>query len=104
MVRIPLREVVWMSCRFLVPVLCACALAACTARDTHERLNGVLWMQTSAEYQALTATTYRQATKRVLELKKEVDARRNVPSAALEQPGANTRRLPPAVIVDVDET
>jgi 5'-nucleotidase (lipoprotein e(P4) family) len=104
MVRVPFRERELMELRYLVPALCGLVLASCTARDTHERLNGLLWMQTSAEYQALTAVTFRQATARVLELKKQVDARRNVASAAIEQPGDNTRKLPPAVIVDIDET
>ncbi len=93
-----------MKRRIWVPALCGLALAACTARDTHERLNGVLWMQTSAEYQALVAVTFRHATARVLELAKQFQAGRTPPSAAIEQPGENTKRLPPAVIVDIDET
>jgi 5'-nucleotidase (lipoprotein e(P4) family) len=103
--------------RFLVPVICALVLSSCAARtkresapcapagrDTHERLNGTLWMQTSAEYQALAATTYRQATERVLAMKKDLDAGKTVLSAAVEQPGCNDRKLKPAVIVDIDET
>ena len=88
----------------LVTVFCAIVLASCTARDTHERLNGVLWLQTSAEYQAIVAVTFRQAAARVLDLKKQFDAGKKLPSAAVEQPGENTRRLRPAVIVDIDET
>lgn len=91
--------------RALVAALCIFAASACsTRRDTHERLNGVLWMQTSAEYQALASMTFRQATEKVLALKKQIDAGRKVASAALEQPGANAKHLPPAVIVDIDET
>lgn len=93
-----------MSRRLLVPAVCALALVSCTARDTHERLNGVLWLQTSAEYQAIVAVTFRQAAARVVELKKQVDAGKKLPSAALEQPGENAKRLRPAVIVDIDET
>jgi 5'-nucleotidase (lipoprotein e(P4) family) len=104
MVRFPFRERDLMGFRRLVPALCGLVLLSCTARDTHERLNGLLWMQTSAEYEALTAVTFRQATSRVLELNKQVDSRRRIASAALEQPGENTTRLPPAVIVDIDET
>lgn len=88
----------------LVPALCGMLLASCTARDTHERLNGVLWLQTSAEYQAIAAVTFRQAATRVLELTKQFHAGKNVASAAIEQPGENTKRLPAAVIVDIDET
>jgi 5'-nucleotidase (lipoprotein e(P4) family) len=93
-----------MTFRLWGAAVCGLVLASCTARDTHERLNGVLWMQTSAEYQAIAAVTFRQATARILELKKQLDARKPVASAALEQPGANAKRLPPAVVVDVDET
>ena len=42
----------------------ACATASTTAtasRDTHEGLNGVLWVQTSAEFWALTTATYNSA-------------------------------------------
>jgi acid phosphatase len=96
--------------RVLVPVVCLSLLSSCSSqgghvtRDTHERLNGVLWMQTSAEYQALALTTFRQATNKVLALKKAVDAGKVVSSAAIEQPGHNTAGLPPVVIVDIDET
>jgi 5'-nucleotidase (lipoprotein e(P4) family) len=103
--------------RVLVPVVCAFVLSSCAAhtkpaaaparcpsRDTHERLNGVLWMQTSAEYQALAAVTYREATDHVLSLVKQIRAGKPVASAALEQKGRNSGKLPLAVIVDVDET
>lgn len=73
--------------------------AGCSApRDTHERLHGVLWMQTSAEYQTLTAETYqraREALDRALQDKTW--------TAALEQTG-KYHDLPPAVILDLDET
>lgn len=74
----------------------------CPSPATHERLNAVLWMQTSAEYQAIVETTFRQAGKRVAELAKAPPA--TLRSAALEQSGRNTRNLKLAVIVDVDET
>jgi 5'-nucleotidase (lipoprotein e(P4) family) len=103
--------------RILVSVVCVLVASSCAAqtkrqsrpcdcneRDTHERLNGTLWMQTSAEYEALAATTYRQATESVLAMKKDIDAGKKVHSAALEQPGCNDRKLKPAVIVDIDET
>jgi hypothetical protein len=86
MVRFPFPERGLMGFRILVPALCGLVLLSCTARDTHERLNGLLWMQTSAEYEALTAVTFRQATSRVLELKKQFDSRARIASAALEQP------------------
>ncbi len=87
-------------------VLLALVLAGCSSsslrRDTHERMNAVLWMQTSAEYRALTEMTWRQAADKVERLV-EVD-QAGLSSAALEQCGTNEKRLPPAVVVDVDET
>lgn len=78
-------------------VIIACA--GCSEfRDTHERLHSVLWQQTSAEYQALTTMTYQQA---------EAALVRALPdktwTAALEQTG-DYFNLPPAVILDLDET
>jgi 5'-nucleotidase (lipoprotein e(P4) family) len=72
--------------------------ATMAGRDTHEDLNGVLWVQTSAEYWALASTTYDNAEV-VLEQAKNQKSW----SAALEQqPGYDN--LPPAVILDLDET
>ena len=64
----------------------------------HERLNAVLWMQTSAEYTALASSAYNQA-------KSAVDAgiKNKKWTAALEQT-ENYTKLPPAIILDVDET
>jgi acid phosphatase len=68
-------------------------------RDTHESLQGVLWMQTSAEYQVLARTAYAAATA-------TLDRALADPSwtAALEQEGGHYADLPPAVILDLDET
>ncbi|MCC7248425.1 MAG: 5'-nucleotidase, lipoprotein e(P4) family [Lysobacter sp.] len=75
----------------------ATASAAPTADDN---LNAVLWIQRSAEYRGVTESVYRAATSRL--------------DAALSDPGWDAlppeertvpaRGLPPAVIVDVDET
>ena len=73
-------------------------------RDTHERLNALLWFQTSAEYRVLAAATYRDAWKNVQALVADAKAGKPVPSAMIEQPGQNTGNLPLAVVVDVDET
>lgn len=67
-------------------------------RDTHEDLNNVLWVQTSAEFWALTSTTYNNA-RVVMERAKAQTSW----SAALEQK-AGYENLPPAVILDLDET
>ena len=38
------------------------ALPADRGRDAHERLHGVLWVQTSAEFDSLSRAVYRDAT------------------------------------------
>ena len=69
-------------------------------RDTHENLHAVLWMQTSAEYQAITRGLYRQAAA-------QLDRALADPqwTAIPEQAGRrDLPALPSAVIMDVDET
>ena len=74
--------------------------AAPARRDTHENLHSVLWMQTAAEYQAITRGLYRLAA---IQLDRALqDARW---TALPEQAGrADLPMLKPAVILDVDET
>lgn len=73
-------------------------------RDTHERLNGLLWVQTSAEYRVRAAATYRDAWDHVRGLLDDIKAGKSVPSAMIEQSGQNVNNLPLAVVVDLDET
>ncbi len=80
------------------------AIACAQERDTHEWLNGILWIQTSAEYKILAEQTYRQAWSQIEDKLSKVRAGYGVPSAALEQPGLNTNALPYAVVLDIDET
>ena len=47
------------ACAITPPAQVSTHLAS--TRDTHEKLHGVLWMQTSAEYQTLTRIAYAQA-------------------------------------------
>lgn len=70
--------------------------AGAPGRD--DRLNGVLWTQTSAEYRALALATYARA-------RQELDRALADPTwtAALEQQG-EIADLPAAVIADLDET
>ena len=71
---------------------------AAPLRDTHEVMNGVLWVQTSGEFWALASTTYHSA-----QVVLEQAMTQKSWSAALEQkPGYEN--LPPAVILDLDET
>lgn len=97
--------------RFLVLLIVVAGCAARTQPQTpasptpaasvsapHENLNAVLWVQTALEYEATTLQAYRLA-------QLQLDAALADPSwtAALEQTG-DASKLPPAVIVDIDET
>jgi len=80
------------------PYLLAVALAAQTIPDTHEKLIPTLWVQTSVEFPAAATQAYRLAR---LNLDQAMRDRKW--TAALEQqPGY--RKLPPAIILDIDET
>lgn len=76
----------------------AAAPAATSERHTNENLNGVLWMQTGAEYRASALQAYRAA-------RVQLDAALNDKTwtAAVEQTG-DPSALPPAVVLDLDET
>lgn len=63
-----------------------------------DRLGGVLWQQTSAEYRALAVASFHRAR---LELDRALAD--PTATAAIEQQG-DVSALPPAVISDVDET
>jgi len=64
----------------------------------HENLNATLWVQTALEYDATTLQAYRLA-----QIQLEAALADPKWTAAIEQKG-DPSRLPPAVIVDVDET
>jgi 5'-nucleotidase (lipoprotein e(P4) family) len=74
------------------------APAAVALRDTHENLQGVLWMQTSGEYWANATLVYGQAKRALDAALKDTHI-----TAAVEQTG-DFRKKPPAVILDLDET
>jgi 5'-nucleotidase (lipoprotein e(P4) family) len=85
----------------------ACTLIFCTflalvsaepTANTYENLNAVLWVQTSVEYQASVMQTYHLAESSLLRGLQDQHW-----TAALEQDG-NFEALPPAVILDLDET
>lgn len=67
------------------------------AGHQYETLNAVLWMQTSAEYEALARQTWTAATEA---MRRELRA--EGPSALVEE--VRCAACPPAVIVDADET
>jgi 5'-nucleotidase (lipoprotein e(P4) family) len=96
-----------MSGALLVSVVCGWGAGAAAPgaesagrRDTHENLHAVLWMQTSAEYKAITRGLYRLAAE-------QLDRALEDPrwTAIPEQAGRpDLPTLAPAVILDVDET
>lgn len=80
-------------------------LAMCGAigfAQTHENLNALVWVQRAAEYRSLTRQTFqaaRIALDRALKDKKS--------TAAVEQEQVDKKqlkKLPPAIILDLDET
>lgn len=96
--------------RYVLSAVLVLASAGCAARNSapstapaaataaHENLNAVLWMQTALEFEASAIQAYRLA-------QLQLDAALADPgwTAAIEQQG-DAAKLPPAVIVDVDET
>ncbi len=65
-----------------------------------DNLNAVLWVQRSAEYQALAEQTFRAAADRLDEALKEANWDALVPS----ERGNAAKGLKPAVVMDIDET
>ncbi|GAB2675975.1 5'-nucleotidase, lipoprotein e(P4) family [Aliiglaciecola aliphaticivorans] len=93
----------------LCSVLLAVSLSGCVvvhkestspSRDTSEfiNVNSTLWMQTSAEYKANALQTYKAA-----ELQLDNALKDKSWTSAIEQQ-SNYTHLPPAIILDVDET
>jgi 5'-nucleotidase (lipoprotein e(P4) family) len=66
--------------------------------NAHEMLNATLWQQTSAEYVAITSQVYQLARMNLDYALEDTSW-----TAALEQTG-DYSRLPPAVMLDIDET
>jgi acid phosphatase len=67
-------------------------------RDAHETLNGYLWVQTSAEFNALSSSIYRTARESLER------ALADASWTALPEQTTGYQALPGAVIMDVDET
>ncbi len=95
-----------------LPALAACAVSVQTTADsatglqegaavrTHEALNATLWAQTAAEYRASALQAY-QAARRSLH-RALADTTWTAALEQREQKGYGS--LPPAVVLDVDET
>lgn len=82
--------------------------APAVAVPADDNLNSVLWMQRSAEYAALTTGIYRAAAARLDQALAQADwdaLAADERQADADYPTASARRqLPPAVILDIDET
>ena len=83
-----------------VPAAAAPVVVAAPRVPANDNLNAVNWMQRSAEYRAGAETIYRAATARLDTLLAERDEDALVP----EERGNSARGLPPAVVLDIDET
>lgn len=79
-------------------ILTPCLWLAVQAQPVMDGLNAIAWVQTSVEYRACALQAWRSAR---LALDRALKDRRW--TAALEQT-ADPRRLPPAILVDIDET
>ncbi len=97
--------------RNLPPVMALASLTAificgCNpSRHTHEDLDATLWMQTSAEYLASCRQAFRAATDQLPRaLSDPTWSADLVQQAQLVTGHSNNESLPPAVIVDVDDT
>lgn len=84
-------------CFFSASLLLACGTARPSA-DTHPATRATLWVQNAAEYKALTTQTYQNAIPYL-----EIALGDSSWTASLEQQ-PNFTSLPPAVVLDVDET
>lgn len=88
----------WAGSAFFAATLATAQQAVPVPDGSHENLNSVLWSQTAVEHEALCRQAYRQAADL---LPRALKDRRW--TAALEQRDKYSR-LPPAVILDIDET
>ena len=91
--------------RVLLPVVSCGALLWLSGIPTsgaehHDQMHAVLWMQRSAEYKACCLQVYNQASQQLNHALRDPAW-----TACLEQtPESNFGKLPPAIVVDVDET
>ena len=86
------------ACNYATFLAIVTLLISCATPRSHDNLNSTLWMQTAVEYRAVTIATYQTAAARLDEALMDKKW-----TAALEQTGAYGH-LPPAVILDIDET
>ncbi len=89
---------------FLIPLF---PLASCTAtkpnvaseEQVHPTLQATLWVQNAVEFDALTSMAYQTASGKIQDALSDKSW-----SAELTQIGREIESLPPAIILDIDET
>jgi len=86
---------------FIILMTGSILLSACRSSDTlrHPATSSTLWVQNAAEYQALSITAYKTAASYL-----ELALKDSYWTAYTPQQNDELRSLPPAIIVDVDET
>lgn len=82
------------------PAATAPASASKVVAPADDNLNAVLWMQTAAEYPAATTTVYRAAADKLDTALKH----KHWDALVTDERGNAATGLPPAVVMDVDET
>lgn len=89
-----IRSLLWLS--LAAAICCGCSITVKT--PANDSLNSTLWVRTAAEYRAASLQTYKTALQ-------TIDRAVGDPgwTAALEQTG-DCAALPPAVVMDIDET
>lgn len=96
-----LQSALWAVCFALLSAGCSAPIntsPAPTSRATDDRLDAILWQTTSAEYHVLARSIYASAA---THLERALADRQ---WSALSTQKENFQNLPPAVIMDIDET
>lgn len=94
-----MKKIKWLCFSVILAAMFTACCATQKSQPARETLNATLWMQTSAEYRMLTTQAYYRAAISVEKALIDPDW-----TAATEQVGTVFQDLPPAVIVDIDET
>ncbi|HRE83553.1 MAG TPA: HAD family acid phosphatase [Opitutaceae bacterium] len=89
-----------LTAAFVLVVPCLQANPSIDQRDTHERLTGALWMQTSAEYGVACRVIYRSAEAFL----KTALVDKTVTAIDAQRASEDYLSLPAVVIMDLDET
>ncbi len=83
----------------LTPLLFLACSTTKPVEQSHPTLQATLWVQNAVEYDALTRMAYQTAATHLNEALEE-----KTWTASVEQKGQKVESLPPAIILDIDET